>query len=197
MNINDNRRKARHKRKKEAASAREPGDLIPMPDHQREFYKSHNMYVDNPEMELILATDPPSRRPTMSFGTNPLPWEISLTPQDTKHLSIAQQKKYTCKNEKCPIHNQPAQANYYLATHKTEIPHSDTGDKYADKARNQIDLRKFGRRELINLHVAVQCKQCKEHIQFVKRSMSNRRAARDPLVSGPHQKFGSSKGARR
>jgi hypothetical protein len=196
MNTNDNRRRARHK-KKAAAGTVEPGDLIPMPDHQREYYKSHNMYVHNSEMELILATDIPSRRPTMSFGTNPLPWEVTLTHQDTKHLRQAQQKKFVCKNKKCPIHGQETQANYYLITHKKEIPHSDTGDKYADKARNQIDLRRFGKRESIDMHVAVKCKQCKEHIQFVKRTMSNRRAACDPLVAGPHQKFGQGKGARR
>ena len=191
------RKKNRIKQKKEAAGVVEPGDLIPMPDHQREFYKTHNMYVHNPEMELILAGNMPSNRPTMNFGTTPLPWEMPLTHQDVKHLSIAQQKKYTCTNKKCAAYNQPTQAKYYLVIHKTEIPHSNTGDKYADKARNQIDLKRFGRRELVNLHVAVRCKQCKEHIQFVKRTMSHRRAACDPLVSGPHQRFGQRKGAKR
>ena len=187
---NNKRQKNWIKRKKAAAGAKEPGDLIPMSDHQREFLKVHNKYVHNPEMELILAQDTPSDRPNMVFGVNPLPWEIPLTTQDMKHLQQAKEKKYTCKNSQCSAHDQEAVADYYIVTHKREIPHSDTGDPIIDKAQNAIDLRRFGRRENVCIYVAVQCKKCKQHIQFVKRSLSHRRAARDPLVSGPHQRFG-------
>lgn len=35
--------------------------------------------------------------------------------------------------------------------------------------------------------VSVYCVQCKEFIQMVKRSVTNRRLARDPMINGPHQ----------
>jgi hypothetical protein len=188
--MTDTRKRSRVRRKKEAAGAKEPGDLIPMCDHQREFLKIHNKYIENPEMELIMAHDPPSNKSRMSFGLNPLPWETPVTPQDIKHLKQAQQKLYVCKNERCEARNQELTADYYILTHKREIPHSDTDNALEDKARNQIDLRKFGRRERICIHVAVRCKRCKQHIKYVKRILSHRRAAKDPLVSGPHQRYG-------
>lgn len=188
--MTDRRKKSRVRRKKEAAGGKEPGDLIPMPDNQREFLKVHNKFVDNPTMELLIAQDKPSDKARMNFGLTPLPWEISLTAQDMRHLRQVQQKQFICKNEQCDAHGQESVADYYVVTYKNEIPHSNTGNPLVDKALNQINLRRFGRRENICIHVGVRCKRCRQHIQFVKRSLSHRRAAKDPLVSGPHQRHG-------
>jgi hypothetical protein len=186
----EHKRKSQVRRKKELAGSKEPGDLIPMPDHQREFLKTHNMFVDNPAMELILAQDKPSDKAKMSFGTNPLPWEKPMNVQDFRHLKQAQDKMYVCKNKQCAAYDRESIADYYVVTYKREIPHSDTKDPIVNKALNQIGLRRFGRRENTCIHVGVQCKRCKQHIQYVKRSLSHRRAAKDPLVSGPHQRYG-------
>ncbi len=188
--MTDSRKKNRIRRKKEAAGGKEAGDLIPMPDHQREWLRVHDKFVKNPEMELIMATDPPSNRSRMSFGVNPLPWETPMTAQDFRHLEEVRQKKYTCENKQCGACDQESVADYYVVTHRREIPHSNTNDSLIDKAINQICLRRFGRRENLCIHVGVQCKKCKQHIKYVKRSLSHRRAAKDPLVSGPHQRWG-------
>ena len=177
----------KNKSKRKTMETLEPGDLIPMSGFQREFLKLHDKYVHNPEMELILASNEPTDR-RMNFGANPLPWELSMTNQDTKHLKQAQQKLYVCKNLKCKNHEKEATADYCIVKHKREIPHSCTGDSLADQIQNKVDLKRFGRREQLDIHVAVQCKECKGHIQFVKSNISNRRAAKDPMVSGPHQR---------
>jgi len=171
---------------------RKKGDLIQLHDYKREYLELYGRCVDNPTMEAILAGDPKSGKARMRFGSTPLPWERSLTAQDFRHLNQAQEKQYTCQNPDCPACGKSATAIYYMVTHKKELPHSDTGNTLVDKARNQIDLRRFGKRERICIHVGVRCKTCKQHIKYVKYSLSHRRAAKDQLVSGPHQRTRSS-----
>jgi hypothetical protein len=182
------KRRNRVKHKKEVAGALKPGDLIPMPDHQREFLELHGKYVHNPEMELIMAQYEPTNKRFMNFGNTPLPWETPVTAQDMENLKVAQRRVFTCQNKHCSTYGQEAAGTYSVVTHKKEIPHSDTGNTMIDVVHNRMDLNRFGRREKIDIHVEVRCKKCGEHIQFVKRNLSNRRAAKDPLVSGPHQR---------
>ena len=187
--MNNPKKKSWVKRKKEAAGALRPGDLIPMAGFQREFLELHGKYVHNPEMELIMAQNEPTNKRFMNFGTTPLPWEVPVTAQDMENLKTAQRRVFVCKNKHCSAYDQEAAGTYGVVTHKKEIPHSDTGSAVIDAVHNRMDLNRFGRREKIDIHVEVRCKRCGEHIQFVKRNASNRRAAKDPLVSGPHQRM--------
>ena len=167
--------KKKEKFRKEAAGSLERGDLIPMDIGQREFLKVHNKFVNNPEMEAIMATDD-QKGTKMVFSVNPLPWEAALTPQEEKHLKQARQKEYSCRNEKCKAFGKPQQADYFVVTHKKEL---DTDEN---------TLNKFGRREQIVNHCGTKCKTCGKFIRYVKYNMSHRRAARDIMVSGPHQR---------
>ena len=128
------------KRKKEAAGALKPGDLIPMAGFQREFLELHGKYVDNPEMELIMAQNEPTNKRFMNFGNNPLPWEVPLTTQDVENLKAAQRKLYVCKNKHCSTYDQEAAATYSVVTHKKEIPHSDTGSDVVDSVHMRLRI---------------------------------------------------------
>lgn len=179
--------KSREARKKRAAGGLQPGDLIPMLDHQREFLKVHGKFVYNPEMELIMAADPKTNKKDMRFGNSPLPWELPVTAQDLIHLQQARQRTFKCKNKHCDMFEKETSVIYKTVIHKKEIPHSNTGNKEIDAIHNDMALRRFGKREQVCMHIEVCCSKCRQHIQYVKRTMSNRRAAEDPYVSGPHQ----------
>ena len=171
---------------KKNVSAPEPGYYIPMTDFQREFLDVRGKFVNNPEMELAVRFEQSDHRRAPQFGQNPLPWEIPMTNQDIKHLEQAQNKKYKCKNPNCTVYNTEAPGRYVIVTHSKEIPHSEDSNEFIRKTRNQIDIKRFGRRKRTCLHVGVNCASCGQFIQYVKYSMAHRRAAGDINVSGPH-----------
>ena len=168
-----------------------PGDNVALPEDQLEYLKLSRKFISNPQMETILLTDHTPNGDRMNFGHNPLPWETPMTAQEFTHLKEAQEKLYVCNNEECAACGQEVTAEYYLTTHKRELQHSNSGNQEIDLVQNKLNLNFFGKRENLCTHVAVRCKTCKKHIKYVSRSLAHRRAAKDPMVSGPHQRYGS------
>ena len=172
----------RIRKKKRAAGADQPGDLIDMHDGQREFLAVRGKAVDNPEMELCmlsgeLRSDMRARYPGM-----PLSWEVPMTVQEFQQFKEAKEKKFKCKNSKCDMHDKEATVDYTVVTYKKEVPHS------LDAIQDSLLTKKLGRKVLVENYVAVKCRKCGQRIQFVKYNLKNRRAAEDPMVSGSHQK---------
>lgn len=177
---------AYRKRKQEL---REPGDLIQMDNFQREFLELRGKYVENKEMELEMAADTPSGKNKMSFGSELLFWEQQLTAQDFKHLEQAKKKHvYPCRNEQCQMHNKDVQCKLDIVMHQKEVPHTKLTSHGIDKLLNKLYIKMFGIKRNVCFHVAAICPHCKKFVKYVKYSLSNRRAAADPRVSGPHQK---------
>lgn len=171
----------RTKRRKAAAGAKEPGDLIDMHDGQREFLRVRGKIVENPEMELCMLSGELRSDMKAQFGTEPLPWQTPWTQQEMEHLKTAKTKKFKCKNDKCDMHDVEAIVDYAIIAYKNEVSHSD------DPIQNSLLIKKLGRKVLVENYVEVRCKKCRNRIQFVKYNLTNRRAAEDPMVSGPHQ----------
>jgi len=178
---NDNKPNKKHKKfPKTTTPGLRRGDLIPMDEGQRQFLDDHNKFVNNPEMEAMMASLPTRGgrgSSKMSFGTAPLPWETQLTVRDYNHLNDALNRQYICRNKKdCNPDEALKSVTYAIVTHKKELP------------TEELDRERWGKREFVVNHVGVYCKACGKLVKYVKYNLTNRRAAKDLLVSGPHQK---------
>ena len=187
---NNNNNNNKRKLKKTHEGKLKPGDLVPMPEEQINFLRLRKKYVSNQEVEHLMLLDNSPNGHRMVFGNNPLPWEVPMIAQDFEHLKQAQDRTYTCQNKECKACGQEAKAKYYIVIHKHEIPHFNFCNPEIDRVQNKNQVIFFGKRENLCIHVGVRCKICDKHIKYVKRSLANRRAAKDPFVSGPHQHYG-------
>ena len=162
-------------------------DMSEMDDFQREFLELRNKTIKDDEVRVAINSSIPSGKYRMDFGCEPLPWEKQLTMQETKHLQDAKEKTYKCKNKQCTMYEKSA-GKLFVVMHQKEVPHSKTGGNVLDKLMNNLYVRRFGIKRNTCFHIEVVCAFCKQHIQYVKYSDSNRRIAQDPRISGPHQK---------
>ena len=168
-----------------AKSKKFTGKNIPMSDFQREFLETHGKYVDNPTMELAMVSKDKyfrSNKSKMKFGNGYLPWLEQISESEMKALRTAENKKFICKNPECAMNSKEVNVQYKLEIHVKNLRHSNIPDV------NKISFKRFGKRTHMTRHVAIVCRHCGKRIKFVKATKTNRRAAKDPYISGPHQK---------
>lgn len=152
-------------------------------DFTEEFLTVRGKTVNNPELAKGLNSQEVTQKSDrMTFGaTNPLPWELQMTPQDQLALNNANAK--TCV---CPDCGE-SHVRYDIVSFVHSVKFNNTGNAEIDKTREEIDRRKFGKREIRFTHIRMLCGKCKRFIKFVPYTKTNRRAAKDPLINGPHQ----------
>jgi len=158
----------------------------------KDFRKEHNLQLENDKLKgAVISAEADQRRRPATFGTEPLPWEVPMDFQQQKHFKAAKSRLFVCSNPKCDALDVESEVNYKISRHAKDIPFSDTGDEDTDKTLNEWYTKRLGRRTQVQHHIAAVCKSCGQRIQFVKYTLANRRAAKDPMVSGPHQGRGA------
>lgn len=153
-------------------------------DFTEEFRRVRGKELKNHDLAVGLGNqDVQGKGEKHTYGaTNPFPWELPVTSTDILALNEALAKKFHCP--KCDL---DVGVTYEPVVHTHRLKFNDTGNGEIDKIREQIDRDRFGPRTRKFVHIGVFCSGCKRFIQYVPSSKANRRAAKDPLINGPHQ----------
>jgi len=153
-------------------------------DFNEEFLNVRGKDINNPELARGLNNqDQQDKHNRMIYGaTNPLPWEKPMLASESIALTEALAKKFECPH--CKIETS---AEYQSILHTHTFKFNNSGNSEIDKFREKFDRARFGKYEKRFNHIGVFCRGCKRFIQYVPFNLTNRRAAKDPVVNGPHQ----------